>query len=222
MCDCFKSTGDIKTETRNISGFNKISVENNINLYITEDSVFSLSVEAGSNLLSLIKTEVMDSCLYLKNDNKCNWVRNFKDKINIFLKCPKIKEIVYKGSGNVTATDTLNANNFRLDDWNGTGTIDLTLKSNWTILNLHTGPADLNVKGKSGVTYLYSAGNGKADLRNLITDYCFVTTKSTNSCYVYAAKELDAKIYEIGDIYYTGSFYYLKTEITGSGQMIPF
>ena len=71
-CDCLKSTGDIITEARSISGFNKISVEDNINLFITEDSAFSLTVEAGSNLMNFIKTDVTDSCLYLQNKNKCN------------------------------------------------------------------------------------------------------------------------------------------------------
>jgi len=222
MCDCFKSTGNIISETRNISGFDSISVENNVNLFLTEDSIFSVTVEAGRHLISLIKTDVTDNCLFLKNENKCNWVRSFKNKINVYVHCPKIKEIIYKGSGNIKVADTLHVNNFQLDDWNGTGEVNLILKSNWTTLNLHTGPADLNVNGKSGVTYLYSAGNGKADLRNFITDDCFVSNKSTNSCYVNAAKELDAKINSIGDIYYTGTFYSLTSDITGSGHLIPF
>jgi hypothetical protein len=222
MCDCLKSTGDIATETRSINGFNKISVEDNINLFITEDSIFSLTVEAGSNLISLIKTDVTDSCLYLKNNNRCNWVRNFKDKVNVYLTCRKINGITYKGSGNITATDTLHVNNFQLDDWNGSGTIDLILAGNRTAINLHTGPADLSVRGTSALTYLYFAGNGKADLQHFVSDFCFVNNKSTNSCYVNAAKELYAKISSIGDIYYTGTFYKLTSDIAGSGHLIHF
>jgi hypothetical protein len=80
-CDCFKSTGDITSESRNISDFKKIILEDNINLYITPDTIYSLTIEAGAHLLKSIKTEVTDSCLILKNENKCNWVRNYKDKI---------------------------------------------------------------------------------------------------------------------------------------------
>ena len=51
-CDCFKGTGDTTTEFRKLLPFNKISIENNINLYITEDTVFYMTVEAGSKLIS--------------------------------------------------------------------------------------------------------------------------------------------------------------------------
>ncbi len=221
-CDCFKGTGEITTEERVVTVFNKISLENNINLYITEDTVCSVKVEAGSHLLKSIKTEVTDSCLYLKNGNKCNWVRSYKDKINIYVKFIKIKGLMYKNaSGNVYTTDTIHANYFQLDNFNGSGTINLIFSAHTTWFNLHTGPADLNATGTSGVCYLYSAGNGKADIRNLKTNIMFLNNKSTNECYVNVKDELEVKIGYVGDVYYTGDPTIIK-EITGSGKLIKF
>lgn len=222
-CDCFKNSGSITTESRIIPDFNKIYLEDNINLFITQDTICSLTVEAGKHLLKSIKTEVTDNCLYLKNENKCNWVRSFKNKINVYLKYREIKNIIYyEGSGNIKTTDTLHADYFQLDDWNGSGTIDLTINTKTSWFNLHTGPADLIVKGISGVNYLYSVANGPADLRYLKTGYTFMTNNSTNNCYVNVAKEFEVKIGYVGDVYYTGNPYKITSEISGSGKLIKF
>jgi hypothetical protein len=222
-CDCLKSTGDIVTETRSLNEFNKISLEDNINLFITEDSTFSVIVEAGKNLLSSIKTDVTDSCLYLKNENKCNWVRSFRKKVNVYLKCRKIKSIICSSaSGNITSTDTLHLDHFQLDNWSSSGTIDLTIVAQNSSFKLHTGPADLNIKGTSTDNYIYAAAGGKADLRNLITDHTTVNNLSSNSCYVNVKNNLDYTITDIGDIYYTGNPVISSAHNSGSGKLIHF
>ena len=220
-CDCIKSTGDIIFQKRDINSFNTISLSDNINLYITQDTIFSLTIEAGANLLKLIKTDVIDTCLYIQNKNTCNWVRSFKNKINIYLKCKEINFLKYNNaSGNIYTSDTLHSKYFQFDSNDGTGDINLTINANSSWFNLHTGPAMLNVNGISGVNYLYSAGNGLADLRNLITGYTFMNNKSTNNCFVNVQQELEVKIGYVGDVYYTGNPYVINTQINGSGKLI--
>lgn len=222
-CDCFKGTGDITTEQRISEPFNSISLEDNINLYITRDSAYSLTVEAGEKLLPEITSEVKNGCLYLKNENKCNWVRSFKNEINVYLKCRKLYGILYdRASGDIFTADTLHTDSFRFDSHNGTGTINLILDAGTTKFNLHTGPADLNVKGKAGVNYLYSIANGRANLGEFITDITFMNSKSTNNCYVNVRALLDVEIGYIGDVYYTGNPNIVKQNITGKGKLIKF
>jgi hypothetical protein len=221
-CDCFKSTGSITNEHRTIPGFNAISVSNNINLYITEDTFYSIVVEAGSHILESIKTQVTDSCLYLTNSIKCNWVRSYKDKVNIYVTCKKIKELDDNiCSGNIFTTDTLYADKFNMNDFAGSGTINLKLVvSNTSWFSLNTGPIDLTVRGRSGLSYLYSNGNGKADLSNFPTGDFFITNNSTNDCYINVNNWVDAQIGYVGNIYYKGSPTEITTNITGSGQLI--
>ena len=222
-CDCFKSTGDITTEIRPVSGFNKIYLEDNINLYISIGSIYSLSVEAGSHLQSLIKTDVSDSCLYLKNENKCNWVRSYKKKINVYITCKSIKDIKYdKASGNIYTLDTIHSDFFQIDDYNGSGIINLLLVSKNSFFRIHTGPADIIVKGRAENTFVYSAGNGLPDLKEYSSDNVVVSSKSTNNCFVKASKALDVTIGYEGDVYYTGNPYSVKTNILGSGKLIKF
>lgn len=220
-CDCLKGTGDIITEHRAILPFHKIHMQDNINLYISIDSIYSLSVEAGGKLLSSVITEVKDSCLYLKNENKCNWVRSYKNKINVYISCKTLIEIMRnKASGNVYTLDTIYSNLFQINSFNGGGEVNLKLVSKQSFFKIHTGPDDIIVNGRSENAYIYSSGNGLADLSNFSSNYAIVSTKSTNNCYIKANKELEVFIDYVGNIYYSGNPAIIKINTTGSGKLI--
>jgi hypothetical protein len=221
-CDCLNSTGDIITEERNLGAFENIILNDDVNLFIRQDTFYSCKVEAGENLLSEIVTEVSDNTLKISNNNSCNWVRSFKKKVNISLTFPKLYYIEYNGSGTIVCPDTLFADSIRVDSWDGTGSIQMVINTNMSRFNLHTGPADINISGFSGVNYLYFAGNGKADLSNLQNGYTFITSKSTNDTYINVSKELDAWIDYVGNVYYKGNPYSVKTKYTGSGRLIHY
>lgn len=221
QCDCLKGTGQITNEIRNIEPFTSIELSHNINLIIKQDTTYSCIVEAGENLLPLIKTTVVDGKLIIANENRCNWMRSFKKDINVYLSLRKINTIEYRGSGNINCSDTLILDSLRFDSWDGSGKAMFLLHTKSSQFNLHTGPADLEVSGFSGVSYLYSAGNGKVDLSNLNTGYTFLTSKSTNNTYVSATKELYVWIDYVGDVYYKGSPYLIDTIYTGSGRLLP-
>ncbi|MFH0865167.1 MAG: DUF2807 domain-containing protein [Bacteroidota bacterium] len=223
QCDCLKSTGDIITEERPVAPFTEIKIEDKINLFLKQDSFYSVRVEAGENLLSDIITEVNDSVLEIRNDNSCNWVRSYKPAINVYVTFIDIWHFMYeKGAGTVIAEDTIFTEYFQLDDFNGTGSINFLLHTDFSWFNLHTGPADLTVKGVSDVCYLYSAGNGPADLRYFKTKGTYMTNKSTADCYVWTTDEIDAWIDYVGNVYYTGSPGKITYKYTGSGRLIPF
>jgi hypothetical protein len=108
----------------------------------------------------------------------------------------------------------------QIDSWDASGVVNLTIDTKTAWFNLHTGAGDLNISGKSNVCYLYSAGNGKADLLNLTNGSIYMNNKSTNSCYVNVVHELDVKIGYVGDVYYKGDPDIIITDITGSGKLI--
>lgn len=221
MCDCMKGTGDIITENREVIPFNKIYMQDNINLYISIDSTYSVRVEAGTNLLSSIFTEVIDSCLYLRNENRCNWVRSFKNKINVYISCTKLREIMRnKASGNVYTMDTIYSDLFEVNSYNGGGEVNLKLVSKQSLFKIHTGPDDIIVNGRSENTFVYSSGNGLIDLRNYSSNYAIVSTKSTNNCFIRTNKELEVFIDYVGNVYYLGNPQKIKINTSGSGKLI--
>lgn len=222
-CDCLKSTGAVITEERTVTPFNQIKIEDKINLFLKQDTFYSVKVEAGENLLYDIITEVNDSMLEIRNNNHCNWVRSYKPEINVYVTFKNIWHLIYlKGAGKVITEDTIRTDSFRLDNLEGTGSLNFFINADETFFILHTGPADLTVKGKTNYSYLYTAGNGPTDMTEYNSKIVCITSKSTADSYVWVTDEIDVWIDYVGNIYYKGNPSVITHNYTGSGRLIPF
>ncbi|WP_108808502.1 GIN domain-containing protein [Aquimarina spinulae] len=73
-------TGNMISETRNVSAFSKISVTHGIEVFFKQDSLAEVKVEASENLMAYIKTEVKHNKLIIektKREEKGDTVRIF-------------------------------------------------------------------------------------------------------------------------------------------------
>jgi hypothetical protein len=217
--DCFKSTGKITTEDRTVTGgFSVITVYDNVSLIFTQDSIYSISVEAGNNLLSEITTEVNDTILILHNNNKCNWVRKFGIPVNVYVHAPRVIKLIGRNTGSITSTNTITADVFDFEGWESNH-FDLTISCHELDCSLNLDACDAVVKGHADNCFLWTAGNGFFHNENLTTNFTSLTTKSTGDTYINVQNVLWANILDIGNVYYTGNPTITST-ITGSGQLI--
>lgn len=205
MGDCFKSTGKSTTETRVTDGFNTIKVNDGINLFITQGNETSIQVKAGKNLMKHIKTDVANNVLNIENNNKCNWVRSFKKKIDVHITCPSIREIKYEGYGDIVFQNEMLVDTFLLNMFQASGNLNLKLNGSYIELKIHTGPADIDASGTANELVLFNNGNGILNAESLITQSALVVNRNTGKIKVNANQKLKAEISGSGDIYYRGN-----------------
>jgi len=223
--DCFKSTGEKTVEHRTIQPFEHINLEDNINLILTQGDEFSAMVKAGENLIGSIITVVNDNVLTVKNENKCNWMRDFNEEIDVYLTVNHLCSITYRSSGLILSTNTIVSDSLNIAVWDGTGTIDLDIQTRVSALSIHYGSVDYRIRGKSNVCYIYAGSYGPFFCEDLETTFMFMNNCGSNDCYVYCIGELEIQILYTGSIYYTGKDYaplpvLSKSEITGSGKLV--
>lgn len=216
-CDCIKRTGPITTQKREIGGFDKIIVYDNINVFITEDPNFEVIVEAGKNLRGLIITEVSYGTLEIKNKNRCNWARSYKEPINVYIKMPVIKYITSEGTGNIKGLNTFTSNTFDVQTKNA-GNIELTVNNSMVISHMH-GAGDLTLHGYTNEHASDIGGTGFLRCRDLQTKHTAVHTFTTGLCYVNASNSLVCIIDKIGDVYCFGNPTTVNKTRRGSGQL---
>lgn len=217
---CVKTSGNNVVEDRTVSpSFENIELNDKINLIIRQDSVFSLKVEAGANLMPLITTEVANNQLVIKSDNRCDFLRSYDVPINVFLSTPNIKKITYKGQGNVSSSNTLTYPDFMIESDKGTGSFNLSLTTNNLKILQHTGPADFTVVGSAKYTYLYTNGNGWFHFENFSSDEAQVNTSGTGDVILKANNSLLVELYAIGNVYYYGNPALTISHHTGSGEV---
>ncbi|HRS53099.1 MAG TPA: DUF2807 domain-containing protein [Bacteroidales bacterium] len=220
-CGCFVSTGPTTKITKNLNDFNTIELSQNINLTIIQDTLCSIEITGGKNVLKGIRAYIENNILYIKNINKCNWTRSFDRKINAKLRIKKLNHIIYRGTGIIVSENAIITDSLRLDNWEGAGDIKLEVIANTTMLNMHTGTSNLEVVGFTKENLVYTFSYGKIDCKGLFSPYVYITNRGTNDCFVYAGIHLIANIKYIGNIYYAGNPNIIETNINGTGKVIP-
>jgi hypothetical protein len=219
LFDWTKSTGKIVTELRPSGDFQSLYLEDDVDVVVYTDTTTFVRATAGQNILDGIITEVIDGTLHIRNENRANWVRSFKNSYTVEIGMSQPLSILYYGSGKLTLEDTIRTNDFTFDCWNGSGTIKLLLNTQTSHLNIHIGRCDITATGRSQVCYFYQNDTGIITASNLQTDFCYLRNSGTGNCYVNVTKELGVEIQHTGNVYYRGTPYKIDQQITGSGKL---
>ena len=219
--DCFKSTGKVMEESRDVGFFNKIVLYDNVNLHLTQGNTNQLTVKAGKNLMKKIVTETNgDSTLKIANLNSCNFIRSYKIPVDVYLTFTNLWDIEYHSVGTVDNTDTLRLDSLQINVREGGGDIRLCVNAFKLSTNLHNGTATMECSGKTGLLFVYSGEFGLIDNRNLSAHMVYLRTKSSNDVYIRATHTLMATIMNIGNVYYYGNPSVLQKDGAGSGALI--
>jgi hypothetical protein len=220
--NCVTNAGKVVKEVRELDDFDSIDVEEYVNLILTQDSVNKVTVETGNNILDGIVTEVNNGQLYIKNNNKCNWLRSYNIPVNVYISVKNLKKIYYNSSGNVTTTNTIRSNFFKFEVWGGCGSIDMDLDIYEGYFVLQMGTVDFTLRGYCAINTIYAGDYGFFQCKDLTTGYTFITNQGSNDCYVRASQYLQATVNSIGNIYYSGNPDTLITKINGQGNIYPY
>lgn len=202
--DCIKRTGAITTDVRILPPFTKIYLKDNINVFIRQGIEQEVKIEAGKNLVSLIKTEVNNNELVIKNGNRCNWARSYKNgDINVFITMPVLKFITHYGSGNIKGLDTIVCDTLEILT-RESGDVNLTLNANIVFSRLH-GTSDITLHGKSNLQGIFHMGEGYLHFEDFVTQIAWSHSKASGNQYLNAKLDLSVRLDWIGNIYYVGN-----------------
>lgn len=220
---CVGSTGKVITQDRTGLAYHYIEVYDNINLILTQDSVFNgIRVEAGENLIDGITTEISDGRLVVRNTNSCNWLRSFDVPVNVYLTFTRLDSLIFMAAANISCTNEWANDSIYFDVIEGAGQIDLKLDVFKSWLYVRYGTTTFNVTGTSQVTFISSQGYGPFHAEDLYSKYTYVYTFSPNDVFVNAVAELGVEIGNIGNVYYHGDPSEVSTNIYGEGRLIKF
>lgn len=209
-------------EERFTGNFSGLDISDNINVFLTESPQTSVKVEAGKNIISNITTEVKDGILYLKNENKCNWVRDYNREVNVYLNTDKVNNISYRGFGKIKTIGKYSNQHLFVDMWMASGSMDLSLNCDSVFLKSHTGTADISCVGTANMVIVYMNGTGVIDASGLISKHVLAINRDVGDIYVHPTDKLDAEIFSRGDIFYTGPVEEINLVDEGEGELIHY
>jgi hypothetical protein len=217
--DCIKPTGKIISETRNVSNFHTIIVEDKIDVYLKQDN-FNVMVKAGKNLINNVRTEVKNETLYVSNNNKCNFIRDPKKKIEVYIDLPYLKYLKHIGSGNIYSLNTFIQDSLiiRMET---PGDVHLQVQTHYLGGSTH-GNGDLYVSGKTDYFYYNFNGTNFIYAENLqVNNYIYLESHSVGDAFVNADNiGMDVALFTNGNVYYSGNPVFLNYSSKGKGKVV--
>ncbi len=219
MGDCFKGKGERVQEEREVSGFSTIVLHDHIRLILDPGKEEGVTLEAGENLIPLIKTERKGDRLILRNDNTCNWARSYDGVIEARVGFEDLDRLEYRGTAGIRTNGTIRTESFRFDQWKGMGDVALQLECDTAYLKLHTGAGDLSCEGSAEWSYLFGGGKGFMRLENFPTDKVHAVSDASGDIRLNVVEKLWAETRSLGSIFYYGDGELVESERTGSGKV---
>ncbi|MCC6369996.1 MAG: DUF2807 domain-containing protein [Bacteroidia bacterium] len=203
--DCFKSNGKTTSQVRFPGYFNRIQVNDKIEVTIHKGNEYKVEVMAGANLLRKIKTKVVDNELIIDNNNKCNFVRGYKHQIKAHITLPYLKMAVNSGVGDMHIEDNFTQDTLvvRVD---GVGDIYVNGTFNQVRSSTH-GAGNTYVSGTTDSFAIYASGTCYVWAKDLnVKGYLFVNSLSLGDIYVNCngLSTMDYTLESDGNLYYSG------------------
>jgi hypothetical protein len=206
----------IVKETRDVSGFTKVSFGVSGNLYINFGSEFKVVLEGERALLEDIETEVSGGRLVVKKEN---WRMNLNEKVTVYITMPKISGLGVSGSGKAEIKDAVKAENLDLSV-SGSGklfTTDIVANE----VNCHisgSGDIILGGNGNADRSDISISGSGNYVGETLKIESADISISGSGNCTCNVTGSLKASVSGSGNVSYLGNPR-LDARVSGSGRV---
>lgn len=202
--DCIQTQGAVIKEEVVVASFNKILVNDKIELFIIEAAEQKVVVEGGKNLLNDISFLVTDSRLEITNNNSCFVYKDFNVKVYIY--SPNISEIRNSSVFPVRSVGVLNYPDLNLisedylSDFLNSGDFNLTVNSK-KIRLVANGPSNHTIKGFTKNLNVVLAGNTPLfNGEELTAENANLFARSTSDISINVTNEVKGNLYSTGDV----------------------
>ena len=205
--DCFQAAGSIISVEMTVDTFDKITVWERTQLFISEGNEQKVIIETGENLLNDIEVVVEDGRLNVYNNNGCNLVRDYAIT-KIYVTSPNITEIRSSTAFSIESIGVLGYPNLRLlsedqgneDFYHTDGDFNLSLNVD-SLVVVANGLSAFYLDGVANSTqYGLYGGDCTIQAQNLIAEHVNLFHRSTSDMVVNPQQSLTGRIVSLGDV----------------------
>lgn len=216
-----KSLGSITTEVRDLQDFHRIEIEGRVNVHLVQDSSNYAEVTFGEVVLDGITTEIIDSTLHIREENRCDWVRSQDVIPELEVHYQMVSSIQNEGSGYIQFDNSNTATTLTYEVHGTAGNAMIDFTGDELVVAMHSGSSDVTVKGVAREAYYYSAGYGPLDASQLEARIVSVHSAGTGDVSVRAWSTVYYQLFDWADILVYGNPEVVRWHHEGSGEVIP-
>ena len=202
--ECIQNSGSITTRAVSVAAFENIYVNSGIALVIKEGPEFSVTVEAGANIIDDVEALVSDGNLILTEKTGCNWVRTYA-VATVYVTAPNIVEIISNTEMDIKSDGVLHYPLFRLyglNDFGGVATGNFYMQvDNGQLVVQSNNVSGFYITGKTDQLLLnFYDGTGRFEGAEFLADEIVVFQRGSNDMIVNPVDIIRGDIYGPGNI----------------------
>ena len=223
--DCFQTSGTIVQQDVDVVGFERILVNRDITLIITEAPEYKVTIETGENLINDVKAEVIGDRLVLTDDNNCNYVRDY-GITKIYVEAPNLTEIRTSSQYEISSNGVLNYPSLRLlsEDFNEATDFtvgDFRLSINSESLRITSNNiSSFYINGEVETLFVgFFSGSGRFEGENLIAQNVEVNHRGSNDMVVNPQASLTGILRGTGNLISVNEPPIVEVERVYTGQL---
>ena len=223
--DCFQTSGSIIQQEVDVVGFERILVNRDIELIITEAPEYKVTIETGENLINDVKAEVVGDRLVLTDDNTCNYVRDY-GITKIYVEAPNLTEIRTSSQYEISSDGVLTYPSLRLfsEDFNEATDFtvgDFRLSINSESLRITSNNiSSFYINGEVDNLFVgFFSGSGRFEGENLIAQNVEVNHRGSNDMVVNPQASLTGILRGTGNLISVNEPPIVEVERVYTGQL---
>jgi hypothetical protein len=224
--DCFQTSGDIIQETVDISNFERILVNRDVELIIKDAPDYKVTIETGENLINDVKAEFIGNQLVLTDSNSCNYVRDH-GITKVYVEAPNLTEIRTSSQYDISSDGVLNYESLILysEDFNGGSEFtvgDFRLTVNAVNLDIYSNNLSFYyIDGEVEELFIgFYSGAGRFEAESLIAENISVYHRGSNDMIVNPQLSLTGELRGTGNLISVNQPEVVEVERIYTGQLI--
>ena len=205
--DCFQNAGDLKRIEVAVPSFTNITVFENLNLVLKQGDEQKVEIESGEFLLNEISAEVEDGRLVLRNDNGCNFIREYALS-TVYVTSPNIKQVRSSTGLLISSDGVLNYpslslvsesfNNPEAETTDGSFELEVASETMTIVVN---GIAYFKLRGTTtDFNITVAAGDTRIEGEGLVAENVQINHRGTNDVFVNPQQRLSGIIRGTGNV----------------------
>lgn len=215
--DDFTITGNgiAATEGRITSDFSQVLSEGAFDVHITHGDEFEVTLNAESNILPYIETDVNGNNLRIH----VRGIHNVNNRLpmKVYITTPYLDGIRQSGSGTFT-TDFFEADHFDIAI-SGSGSVETAVDA-ISVDAVISGSGILLISGAASDGDFRVSGSGKINAHEMELNHCDASVSGSGNMWLNVERYINASISGSGNIYYYGNPD-VEKHISGSGNVFP-
>ncbi len=208
---------DVVKQTRSVNRYDRIAITGMMEVQLVAGKEGKIDLEAESNLMEFIETEVSGDLLKIGIKKGVNLQPSKNYPIKLIVTFEDLDALSLTGSGHIRNSDPITARDFKVSV-TGSGNMNLDIKTQ-TLDGTLTGSGDVKLKGNTRDLKCKVTGSGDFLAYEFKAENVTASVTGSGDIEISEENELNANVSGSGDITYMGDPAKQSFKTSGSGKV---